>query len=325
MIDVETIRAALDRPLLTTSFDRLGRKEVGKVRDNYVTDDGRRYLVTTDRVSAFDRVLGALPLKGQVLQHASSFWFERTAHIAPNHLVRTLDPNVIEALECTPLRVEMVVRAYLTGVTSTSIWTHYQQGKREFCGHRLPDGLRKNEPLPSPLITPSSKGLDGQHDVSMSRAELTAAGLVTAADFDAAAELCMALFRFGQQLCAERGLILVDTKYELGRDATGTLRVIDEMHTPDSSRFWRAESYAQRMAEGAEPESFDKEYLRRWLVDHGYRGEGPPPAIPDEVRVEAARRYIEACQAITGSTFAPDLDEPVARMTRNLGLVPSGA
>ena len=320
MIDVETIRAALNRPLLATSLAGLGRKLTGKVRDSYVTADGRRYVVTTDRVSAFDRVLGALPLKGQVLQHVSTFWFEHTADIAPNHMLRTVDPNVIEAVECTPLRVEMVVRAYLTGVTSTSIWTHYAQGKREFCGHRLPDGLRKNEPLPEPLVTPSSKALEGEHDVSLSRAELIAAGVVTAADFDAAADIGLGLFRFGQRLCAERGLILVDTKYELGRDAAGTLRVIDEIHTPDSSRFWRTASYADRMAAGAEPESFDKEYLRRWLVEHGYRGEGEPPAIPAEVRIEAARRYIEACEAITGARFVPDLSEPLARMARNLGL-----
>jgi phosphoribosylaminoimidazole-succinocarboxamide synthase len=320
MIAVETIRAALDRPLLATSLAGLGRKLTGKVRDSYVTADGRRYVVTTDRVSAFDRVLGALPLKGQVLQQVSTFWFEHSANIAPNHLLRTVDPNVIEAVECTPLHVEMVVRAYLTGVTSTSIWTHYAEGKREFCGHRLRDGLRKNEPLPAPLLTPSTKALEGQHDASLSRAELLATGLVTADDFESAAEICLSLFRFGQRLCAERGLILVDTKYELGRDAAGTLRVIDEMHTPDSSRFWRAASYADRMAAGAEPESFDKEYLRRWLVEHGYRGEGEPPAIPAEVRIEAARRYIEACEAITGASFVPDLGEPLGRMARNLGL-----
>jgi phosphoribosylaminoimidazole-succinocarboxamide synthase len=320
MIDVGTIRAALDRTLLATSLDKLGRKQAGKVRDNYVTADGRRYVVTTDRVSAFDRVLGALPLKGQVLQHTSNFWFERTADIAPNHLIRTLDPNVVEVTECTPLHVEMVVRAYLTGVTATSIWTHYSEGRREFCGHRLPDGLRKNEPLPERLLTPSSKALGGQHDVSMSRAQLVAAGLVTAADFDQAAELCLSLFRFGEHLCAERGLILVDTKYELGRDATGALRVIDEVHTPDSSRFWRADSYQRLLAQGAEPESLDKEYLRRWLADRGYRGDGEPPPIPDEVRVEAARRYIEAGEAITGADFAPNLEEPLARMARNIGL-----
>jgi phosphoribosylaminoimidazole-succinocarboxamide synthase len=265
-------------------------------------------------------VLGTLPLKGQVLQHTSNFWFERTADLAPNHLIRTLDPNVVEAVPCAPLRAEMVVRAYLTGVTATSIWTHYAQGKREFCGHRLPDGLRKNERLPMLLLTPSSKGLEGQHDVSMSREELVAAGLVTAADFDQAAALCLSLFRYGQQLCAERGLILVDTKYELGHDAGGTLRVIDEVHTPDSSRFWRAQSYEQQLSRGAEPESLDKEYLRRWLVDHGYRGEGEPPPIPSEVRIEAARRYIEACEAITGTGFVPNLEEPLARMLRALRL-----
>ncbi|MBW2523046.1 MAG: phosphoribosylaminoimidazolesuccinocarboxamide synthase [Deltaproteobacteria bacterium] len=320
MADVEVIRRALGHPLAETHFEQLGERYRGKVRDNYTTEDGRRYLITTDRISAFDRVVGTLPLKGQVLQHTSQFWFDATGDIAPNHVLTVPDPNVVEARACQPLAVEMVVRAYITGVTSTSIWTHYQQGKRVFCGHQLPDGLRKNERLEEPLLTPSSKAPQGGHDVSMSRQELLDAGAITAADFDAAAEIAMALFRFGQRHCEQRGLILVDTKYEFGKDADGVLRVIDEVHTPDSSRFWRAASYEERLAAGREPESFDKEYVRRWLAEAGFRGDGPIPEIPDEVRTEAARRYIEACETITGAPFEPDLTDPLPRMHRNLKL-----
>jgi len=322
MVALDAIREALGHELRDTSLGELGRKVTGKVRDSYVTGDGRRYVVTTDRVSAFDRVLGTLPLKGQILQHTANFWFEQTAALAPNHLLGVLDPNVIEVRDCRPLAVEMVVRAYLTGVTATSIWTHYAAGKREFCGHKLPEGLRKNDRLREPILTPSSKAPAGEHDQSMSRADLIHAGLVSAQDFDAAADMAMALFRFGQKLCAERGLILVDTKVELGRDADGTLRVIDELHTPDSSRYWLAPSYAERLAKGQEPEPFDKEYLRRYLVERGYRGEGPVPEIPDEVRIEAAQRYQTACEAVTGSSFAANLEEPLSRIARNLGLKP---
>jgi phosphoribosylaminoimidazole-succinocarboxamide synthase len=320
MIDTATLRAALGRTLDATHLDRLGRKYEGKVRDNYTTSDGRRYIVVTDRISAFDRVLGTLPLKGQVLNRMAAFWFERTGEVAPNHLLSVPDPCVLEARECTPLPVEMVMRAYVTGVTSTSIWTHYARGARTFCGHRLPDGLRKNERLPEPLLTPSTKAVHGDHDVSASRAEILAMGRIDARDFDAAAEIARALFAYGQRWCEGRGLILVDTKYELGKDARGRIVVIDEIHTPDSSRYWFADSYGDRFAAGEDPESFDKEYVRRYLAGVGFTGDGPIPPIPDEVRVEASRRYIEAYETITGAAFTPDLEDPAVRIPRNLGL-----
>lgn len=288
------------------------------MRDNYTTPDGRRVLVVTDRISAFDRVLGTLPLKGQVLNHAAAFWFAKTAHIAPNHVISVPDPNVLLAKECTPLPVEMVVRAYLTGTTSTSIWIHYERGARKFCGHTLPEGLRKHERLPTPILTPSTKAPKGDHDISASRAEILEISGMAATDFDAAADMAMALFREGQRVCAERGLILVDTKYEFGKTADGQIVVIDEIHTPDSSRFWYSASYQARFEAGQDPESFDKEYVRRFLVDQGYRGEGAIPVIPDGVRVEATRRYIEAVDAITGEPFVPNLEEPAERMRRNL-------
>ena len=319
MVAEETLRLALGRTLERTDFPWLGARYEGKVRDNYTTADGRRYLVVTDRVSAFDRVLGTLPLKGQVLNGLADFWFEQTRDVAPNHRLSRPDPNVLEAVECEPLPVEMVVRAYLTGVTSTSVWTHYAAGAREFCGHRLPEGLKKNEPLPAPILTPSTKAAKGGHDVSVSRDELLAMTGMDARVFDEAAAMAMALFAAGARLCSERGLILVDTKYEIGRDRDGKLRVIDEIHTPDSSRFWFAESYEARLGGGEEPESFDKEYVRRWLAAEGFKGDGPIPAIPDEIRVEASRRYIAAYERITGAEFTPDLEDPAVRIPRNLG------
>jgi phosphoribosylaminoimidazole-succinocarboxamide synthase len=320
MIDTATLRTALGATLTETSLDVLGHKYEGKVRDNYTTADGRRFIVVTDRISAFDRVIGTLPLKGQVLNRMAAFWFQETASVAPNHMISVPDPAVLEARECAPLPVEMVMRAYVTGVTSTSIWTHYARGERTFCGHRLPDGLRKNERLPAPILTPSTKADKGDHDVSASRAEILAMGRLSARDFDRAAEMASALFAHGQRWCRERGLILVDTKYEFGRDRTGEIVVIDEIHTPDSSRFWFEATYGERFGRGEDPESFDKEYVRRYLAGIGFKGDGPIPVIPDEVRVEASRRYIEACEQITGAPFVPDLEDPAVRIRRNLGI-----
>jgi phosphoribosylaminoimidazole-succinocarboxamide synthase len=319
-VDVETIRRALAHPLERTDFPTLGKKYEGKVRDNYSAPDGRRFIITTDRISAFDRVLGTLPLKGQILNRVAAWWFEKTRDVAPNHLLSVPDPNVIVARECQPLGVEMVVRAYLTGTTSTSIWVHYARGEREFCGHRLPDGLKKHQALPEPILTPSTKAEKGGHDVSASREHILELTGMPAADFDRAAEIAMALFSFGQKLCAERGLILVDTKYELGKTRDGQILVIDEIHTPDSSRFWFSDSYGARFHAGQDPESFDKEYVRRFLVEHGFRGDGPIPPIPDEVRVEATRRYIAAVEQITGEAFQPTLEDPIARIRAHLGI-----
>ncbi len=314
----DALRQALAHPLKGTDFQGLGRKYEGKARDNYTTADGRRVIIATDRISAFDRELGTLPLKGQVLGFAASWWFEKTRHIAPNHVLSVPDPNVLVARECQLVPVEMVVRAYLTGTTSTSIWVHYEQGKREFCGHQLPSGMKKHQKLAEPILTPSTKAPKGDHDVSASRAEILQISGMPAADFDRAAELAMALFREGQRVCAERGLILVDTKYEFGKTPEGEIILIDEIHTPDSSRFWYASSYEERFAAGQDPESFDKEYLRRYLASQGFRGEGAVPPIPDDIRVESVRRYIEAVERITGAPFVPNVEEPIARMARNL-------
>jgi phosphoribosylaminoimidazole-succinocarboxamide synthase len=317
-IPVETLREGLKATLDGTAFGpELGEKYEGKVRDNY-TKDGRRTLITTDRISAFDRVLGTLPFKGQVLNGLAAFWFDRTKDVAPNHLLAVPDPNAMLAIECEPLPVELVVRSYLTGVTSTSIWTHYERGERLFCGHRLPDGLKKHQRLEAPIVTPSTKAPKGGHDVSVSRDEILAEGRVSARDFDEASDIALRLFAFGQKHCAERGLLLVDTKYEMGRAPDGRIVLIDEIHTPDSSRFWFSKSYDERFAAGQDPESFDKEYVRRWLAAQGFTGDGPIPKLTDEVRIEASRRYIEACDQIRGEPFVPNLEPPIERLTRNL-------
>lgn len=312
------LEKALALPLTETNFPRLGKKYEGKVRDNYTLADGRRVLVTTDRISAFDHVLGTLPLKGQVVNFVAAWWFEHTRSIAKNHVLKVPDPNVLIGRECQLLPVEMVVRAYLTGTTSTSIWVHYERGAREFCGHKLQEGMKKHQRLPEPILTPSTKAAHGDHDVSASREEILKLTGMPAAEFDEAARIAMALFREGQRKCAERGLILVDTKYELGKTPEGEIVLIDEIHTPDSSRFWYENSYAERFAAGRDPESFDKEYVRRWLAEQGFRGDGPIPAIPDEIKIEAMLRYIEAVEQITGEAFVPNLEEPIARIRKNL-------
>lgn len=319
MVSNELIRAQLAKTLEKTDFPELGNKYVGKVRDCY-SKDGRRTIVVTDRISAFDVVLGTIPFKGQVLNQIAAYWFESTRQIASNHVLSVPDPTVMVAAECELLPVEFVMRAYLTGVTTTSIWYHYERGGRLFCGHQLPDGMRKNQKLDKPILTPSTKAAKGGHDQSVSRDEVLAAGTLSADDFDRAAEMCARIFAFGQSLAAQRGLILVDTKYEIGRRIDGGLCFIDEVHTPDSSRYWYADDYQVRFERGDEPRGLDKEYLRRVLADQGYRGDGPPPPLSDDVRCEAARRYIALYELITGRGFVPDFEEPAGRIRRNLGI-----
>jgi phosphoribosylaminoimidazole-succinocarboxamide synthase len=317
MISDDVLHAQLGRTVEQTDFPTLGEKYEGKVRDNY-TKDGQRIIVVSDRLSAFDVVLCAIPFKGQVLNQLAAHWFDATRAIAPNHVIDVPDPVVTRAVECQPLPVEMVVRGYLTGVTKTSIWRNYEAGQRSFGGATLPDGMRKNEPLPRALITPTTKAEKGGHDENVTRDQLAERGLVDAATFDRLAQMCLELFAFGQKKAAERGLILVDTKYELGKTPAGDIVFIDEIHTPDSSRYWYLEDYEARLKKGEEPRSLDKEYVRRWYVDQGYNGTGTPPVIPDDVRVEAAKRYIAAFEQVTGTSFVPDTEEPNARIKRNL-------
>ncbi len=317
MISDDLIKAQLAKTLESTDFPVLGQKYAGKVRDCY-TKDNRRTIVVTDRISAFDVVLGTIPFKGQVLNQIAAYWFEVTKHLASNHIIEVPDPTVTIATECEIIPVEFVMRAYVTGVTTTSIWYHYSKGVRRFCGHDLPEGMRKNQKLDRPILTPSTKAEKGGHDQSVSRDEILASDALTPAEFDRAAEMCARVFAFGQSLAAQRGLILVDTKYEIGRRRDGSLCFVDEIHTPDSSRYWYADDYQTRFEGGEEPRGLDKEYVRRALAAQGYTGDGTPPPLTDEIRCEAARRYVALYELVTGREFVPDFDEPLARIRRNL-------
>jgi len=278
---------------------KTGRLFVGKVRDVYTVGDFT-LIVTTDRQSAFDRLLACVPFKGQVLNLVSAFWFEATRHIVPNHLVEIPHPSLLVAHRCKPFLAEIVIRSYMTGTTSTSIWTHYQQGSRSYCGHSLPEGMKKNEKLPYVMLTPSTK--DDLHDRPISAAEVVSLGLMTQSEWDYVAEKAIALFTFGQQQAASRGLILVDTKLEFGRCVkTDEIMLIDEVFTPDSSRYWLASTYEQRLAEGKEPENIDKEFLRIWFRNNcdPYKDAVLPPA-PPELVAELSKRYILLYETITG-------------------------
>lgn len=318
-IDEKLLRDQCRQTLAKTDFTGLGELYRGKVRDCYVAD-GVRTIVASDRVSCFDVVVGTIPWKGQILNQLAAFWFDRTQDVAPNHVIDVPDPNVTRAHEASLLPVEFVYRAYLTGVSRTSIWTEYERGARTYCGHALPDGMVKHQLLPEPLLTPTTKAVQGEHDELTSRAELIENGSISEDLYDAAAALGKKLFAAGQAWAESRGLILVDTKYEMGLDTAGELVVIDEIHTPDSSRYWYTDSYAAAMSTGSDPKSLDKEFVRRWLVERGYQGDGPSPELTDEVRCEAARRYIETYERLTGGAFEPNCDEPLARIEANLGL-----
>lgn len=298
-------------------FPSLGNLYEGKVRDNYTKGD-RRFLIASDRLSAFDRIITTIPFKGQVLSQMTQFWFEHTKDIIANHVRGYPDPNVMIGVECKPLMVEMIVRGYITGVTSTSAWFNYEKGVRNFCGNVLPEGLKKNQKFATPIITPSTKAAHGEHDESIGPDEIFKRGLLTQEQWDTVSHAVLQLYQRGVEICAKQGIILVDTKYELGIDPSGKIVLIDEIHTPDSSRFWFANEYEQRLASGEEQKKIDKEYLREWLAERGFRGEGPVPAIPDEIRAETARRYIEAYELITGQTFSAEVGPVEERIKKNL-------
>jgi phosphoribosylaminoimidazole-succinocarboxamide synthase len=290
----------------------------GKVRDNYDLPDGRRVIVASDRLSAFDRILCAVPCKGQVLTQTARYWFDATADICPNHVVAYPDPNVLIGRRLEMLPVELVVRGYLAGTTSTSILTLYTKGERQMYGVTLPDGLRANQRLPQPILTPTSKAADGDHDAPLSPAQILEQGLLTAAQWEQLSTYALALFARGQALAAERGLILADTKYEFGLDADGAIILADEIHTPDSSRFWKAATYDARFGAGERPDSFDKDFVRAWVAQRCDPYKDEIPEIPEDLIRQTSDVYIEAFETITGQTFQrPAADEPVLDRVRH--------
>jgi phosphoribosylaminoimidazole-succinocarboxamide synthase len=317
MMDQKSIEAMLPKAFMGLGPTALERHS-GKVRDWYALADGTRLMVTTDRISAFDRIVSAVPWKGQVLNELSAWWNGKTADIAPNHLVSVPDPNVSIVREASPLPVEVIVRGYITGVTSTALWRRYSEGERTIYGYRFPEGLSKNQRLPEPIITPTTKAEAGQHDERLTVAEVTEKGHVDKKTWNRVMEIALALFARGTEVAEAAGLILVDTKYEFGLSPDGEVMLIDEIHTPDSSRYWRLGSYAARLAEGREPELFDKEFVRMRYADIGYRGDGEIPALPDSVWAQTGLLYQEAYELLTGKAFVPAAYPAAGRIMENL-------
>ena len=318
-MELQTIKEHIDDVLIETNFSGLGEKKVGKVRDVYIGKDSIT-LISTDRHSSFDRIIAHVPFKGAVLNQISAFWFENTKDIIPNHVLSVPDPNVLVAKKCAPLPIEAIVRGYITGVTSTSLWTHYRDGKRDFGNFVLSEGLKKNQKLDEPVFTPTTK--HEKHDRALSPDEIVAEGLMSKEMITEVEKITKALFKRGQEIALARGLILVDTKYEFGLDEHGKLILIDEIHTPDSSRYWKAGSYEERFEKNEEPEYFDKEFLRMWFKDNcdPYKDEVLPKAPPDLV-AELSRRYIEIYETITGTSFNYDFNTPILeRIGKNLGI-----
>jgi phosphoribosylaminoimidazole-succinocarboxamide synthase len=317
MLTREQIRQQLPLALEETHLPLPGR-QAGKVRDWYELQHGHRLLVTTDRLSAFDRILACVPYKGQVLNQLSAWWFDQTRDVIANHTITVPDPNATIVTAAKPFAVEVIVRGYITGVTSTALWYRYSIGERDIYGYQFSEGLRKNEQLPEPIITPTTKGGPTGHDERLTCAEVVEHGHLDRATWDQVQAAALAIFKRGQEIAARNGLILVDTKYEFGRAPNGRVLLIDEVHTPDSSRFWKADSYSERLAKGEEPENFDKEFVRLAYAEQGYRGDGPIPTMPDDLWIAASERYIRIYEMLTGLTFEPGAYPIEPRLLENL-------
>jgi phosphoribosylaminoimidazole-succinocarboxamide synthase len=317
MVDLTALADFADNVLKDATIPELPNHYRGKVRDNYDLPDGRRIIVASDRLSAFDQVLAAIPFKGQVLTQTARFWFEATQDICPNHVLEYPDPNVVVCRRLNILPVEIVVRDYLAGTTATSILSMYKAGQRHMYGSHLPDGLRENQKLPETIITPTTKAFDGGHDEPLTPDEITGRGLLTPEQWRTVSEAALRLFARGRDVARKRGLILVDTKYEFGLDESGRMILADEIHTPDSSRYWFLESYAKRFEAGERPESFDKDFVRNWVAARCDPYKEPVPEIPREVVMETAQVYIRAFETITGQTFTlPERPIPVLERIR---------
>jgi phosphoribosylaminoimidazole-succinocarboxamide synthase len=311
----DVLKAQLPYTLREADFPALGELYRGKVRDNYSKGD-RMVMITTDRLSAFDRVLTTIPFKGELLNRLTTFWFEKTKDVAPNHILDVPDPSVLVVRKLQPLAVEMVVRGYLTG----SLWRDFQAGKgAKAYGIELPRAMRKDQQFDTPILTPSTKEEVGKHDQPISPRELVARGTLTQKQWDALARMTLDLFAAGQAWARKRGLILVDTKYEFGVDGKGALWVIDEIHTADSSRYWIAEGSEERFRHGEDQKMLDKEFFRQWLIrERNYQGEGPLPQIPDEVRAQLAGKYAELVQTLTGEAPKLQVGDTRARIEKAL-------
>jgi len=307
-------------PVLDDAFiPELPNRYKGKVRENYDLPDGRRIIIATDRISAFDRILACIPFKGAVLTQTARYWFEKTADICPNHVVSYPHPNVVIGTTLNILPVEIVVRGYLAGTTSTSILTKYKAGERQMYGVTMPDGLRDNQKLDRPLITPTSKEFDGGHDEPLSPSQILDQGLLTAEQWDTVSRYALALFARGEELSAKNGLILADTKYEFGTVKDGNIILADEIHTPDSSRFWIADSYEAAFATGRRPRSFDKDFIRAWVNERCDPYRDPIPDIPEDLILQTSDVYLQAYKTITGTSFQPDLrPDPLAAIREAL-------
>ena len=299
-----------------TNFKNLGEKYTGKVRDVY-KQKNRVIMISTDRYSAFDRNLALIPRKGQVLTQVSRFWFENTKDIIKNHVIDFPDQNVVVGKKCKVIPIEMVVRGYITGVTGTSLWTLYNNGQRDFSDFILSDGIKKNQKLNKPVLTPTTKAED--HDRPLSTADILNEKIVSRELWEKMKDATLKLFQRGQEIALKNGLILVDTKYEFGLDENNEIVLVDEIHTPDSSRYWQANSYKERIRKGLEPENFDKEFLRLWFKEHcdPYKDEKLPEA-PAEMVAELSRRYIKICEQITGLPFKIESEDIEKRIENNL-------
>jgi phosphoribosylaminoimidazole-succinocarboxamide synthase len=314
MISESQLRAQLPHTLQQADFPALGQLYRGKVRDNYSQGD-RIVMITTDRVSAFDHVLGTIPFKGEILSRLTLFWFDKVKDVAPTHLLDAPDPSVMVVKRAKALPVEIIIRGYITG----SLWRDYQAGKAGAYGIAWPDGLKKDQAFDEPVITPSTKAEYGRHDEPISEAEIVAKGLVAPDVWREAVAIARRLFARGQEWARSRGLILVDTKYEMGIGPDGKLIVIDEIHTPDSSRYWMADTYAERFAAGQDPQMLDKENIRQWLIqEHGFSGHGTPPALTDDVRVMLASKYLDLYERLTGEKFESKVGSVAERIGQNL-------
>ena len=320
MLSDDVVQKAIANVLTEAHIPELPNYYRGKVRENYDLPDGRRILISTDRQSAFDKVLAAVPFKGQVLTQTARFWFEATQDICPNHVLDYPDPNVVVGQKLDMLPIEVIVRDYMTGSTETSIWTMYKGGQREMYGLTFPDGLVKNDKLPETIITPTTKADVCGHDEPISAKGIVEQNLLTQEQWDEVERVALALFARGREIAAKNGLILVDTKFEFGLDKDGTITLADEILTPDSSRYWKADSYGSRHAAGQEPESLDKEFLRLWIAERCDPYKDEIPDIPAATLMDFSRRYVALYEAVTGQTFdVPDTKIPVKdRIYNNL-------